>query len=176
MSSEIKYKVGNLFTDYAPDKKTILVHGCNAQGVMGSGVARTFKDAYPAAFNTYCKDTHDTIRNERVGCVGTNSYYQFDPSLLLASAITQQYYGREEKKYVSYDAIFACFTDIFDVAISQKYEQVIFPLIGSGLGGGDWLVIEKIIKSAADASMLPGQIELICFVQEQWKAEAYDKL
>lgn len=40
-------------------KDSMLVHGCNAQGVWGAGIAAKFKSRFPSAFesyNAYCKD------------------------------------------------------------------------------------------------------------------------
>ncbi|KAI9675756.1 MAG: ADP-ribose 1''-phosphate phosphatase [Caeruleum heppii] len=43
-------KSGNLFK--APSN-SVLVHACNCQGKWGQGIARNFKEKYPAAFTTY---------------------------------------------------------------------------------------------------------------------------
>ncbi len=44
---KINYVNGDLF---ATDIKTI-VHGCNAQGVMGSGVAKSIRENFPKAYD-----------------------------------------------------------------------------------------------------------------------------
>ena len=46
---KIEYRKGDLFQT---EIKTI-VHGCNAQGVMGSGVAKIIRDKYPKAYDRY---------------------------------------------------------------------------------------------------------------------------
>ena len=174
MSYKINYIKGDLFNHYDRSKRTILVHGCNAQGVMGSGVAKIFKQMYPEAFLKYAKDAMPIAKSQRE-MVGSVSYYIQNDKLLLASAITQCNYGRDEKRYVSYDGINEAFLHIFEVAISEKYDQIVFPLIGAGLGGGDWKVISACINSAAIESMLPPEIKLICFVTEDWMVESYGK-
>ena len=46
---KIEYRQGDLFqTDVRH-----IVHGCNAQGVMGKGVAKLVKELYPKAYNEY---------------------------------------------------------------------------------------------------------------------------
>ena len=35
----------------SPDR--IIVHGCNAQGVMGAGVAKAIRTKYPEAYSNY---------------------------------------------------------------------------------------------------------------------------
>ena len=176
MSYKINYIKGDLFNDYDRGKKTILVHGCNAQGVMGSGVAKTFRQMYPEAYVKYVKDvTPISISKSQQEMVGIVSYHQQSNNLILASAITQCNYGRDEKRYVSYDGINLAFLDIFERAIKQAAWQIVFPLIGAGLGGGDWRVISACINSAAMEAMLPPEIKLICFVSEDWMVSAYDK-
>lgn len=174
MSYQIEYLKGDLFTDYDISKKTVLVHGCNAQGVMGSGVAKTFKELYPEAFTKYVKDTMPIIY-DRQHMVGTVSFYEQTDKLLLASAITQENYGKVDRRYVSYDGVNRACLTIFENAIKHKHEQIVFPLIGAGLGGGDWNVIRACINSAASESLLPPEIKLICFVQEQWMVNSYGK-
>lgn len=46
---KIEYINGDLFST---NVRTI-AHGCNAQGVMGSGVAKIVKALYPEAFSEY---------------------------------------------------------------------------------------------------------------------------
>lgn len=48
----VKYSKMSLFD--AP-KGAIIAHGCNAQGVWGSGIAKPFKEKYPKAFDEYNK-------------------------------------------------------------------------------------------------------------------------
>ena len=45
----IIYKKGDLLTTDAD----IIVHGCNCQGVMGSGVAKQIKEKFPNAYTIY---------------------------------------------------------------------------------------------------------------------------
>ena len=46
---KIEYIKGDLMTS---DIRHI-IHGCNAQGVMGSGVAKLIRDKYPSAYTDY---------------------------------------------------------------------------------------------------------------------------
>lgn len=160
IGNPIEYRRGDLFKEYNPSRKTVLCHGANAQGVMNSGVAKTFHNMYPKAFNQYVTDIRDGYS------LGSVSYFSVSDNLLLASAITQEYYGRRDYRYVSYDAVNQAFRKIYEDAIKYKYQQVIFPKIGAGLGGGDWNVIEACIISAHHESLVdPDKIQSICFVQ-----------
>lgn len=154
----IEYRRGDLFNDYDKSLRTVLVHGCNAQGVMGSGVARIFRDKYPEAYDTY---QHDILGGM---CLGDISIHKVDKRLTLVSAITQEFYGRDGKRYVSYDAVNNAFLKVMDYAIIHGVTQIVFPKIGAGLGGGDWNIIEACIVSAHHEVMV-GDVKIICFTQ-----------
>lgn len=47
---------------------------------------------------------------------------------------------------IDYDAIHSCFAKIYQLAIKHKGEfKIAYPMIGAGLGGGDWDQIASII-------------------------------
>jgi O-acetyl-ADP-ribose deacetylase (regulator of RNase III) len=56
---------------------------------------------------------------------------------------TQEFYGKDGKKYMSYEAFFSSF-----LRVADHYEEstIVMPKIGAGLGGGDWNTIEDIIN------------------------------
>jgi O-acetyl-ADP-ribose deacetylase (regulator of RNase III) len=124
--------------------KGIIVHGCNARGVMGSGIALQIKQRYPLAYKEYL-NAH-TISGSVLGTVS----YVFLGKLVVVNAVTQESYGRENYRYVSYDAVAKCFEMINNLALKLYTPVVNFPLIGAGLGGGDWNIIESIIDSTLD--------------------------
>lgn len=129
----------------------VIVHGCNAQGVMGSGVAHLIRNKYPKAFEIYMDQN---ARHIAAGLnstpLGINSYYAAG-QLIIVNAITQEFYGRDPKVvYVNYEAVFDCFTalnshlDIYQDA-NMKTASINFPLIGCGLANGDWNIVAEII-------------------------------
>ncbi len=132
---------GNLFDAFL-DENVIIVHGCNAQGVMGSGVARYVRDNFPKAFYDYVR-----VFEEQQGLtLGQVIMSEVLPRRMIANAITQRYFGSDGKRYVDYDAVRESFRKVHDFAVGNNYKNIAFPKIGAGLGGGDWNVIEKIIK------------------------------
>lgn len=121
-------------------KEGIILHGCNAQGVMGSGVAKSFKEKFPEAYHEYLLDYKEGLLQ-----LGYISLYYQNAKLVLASGITQQYYGRDPNiRYVDYEAI----REIFK-KLDYMYHgwHVHIPKIGAGLGNGNWNEIEEIISS-----------------------------
>lgn len=122
----------------------ILVHGCNAQGKMGSGVAKAIRARYPEAYRRYMEAYADP-RGLVLGRV-VWAKVQDDPLLAVANGITQEFYGNVPGVcHVSYAAIREVFRKVGDVARSRGL-AVHYPMIGAGLGGGDWDVIRPIIE------------------------------
>lgn len=129
----ITYKKGDLLAV----KEGVIIHGCNAQGVMGSGVAKQIRAKYPEAYYAYLNGTYE---------LGTITMHMVHPKLVIVNAITQRYYGTSpEIKYVSYDAITKCFREVVDRFPSDTKLHI--PKIGSGLGNGDWSIISRTIDS-----------------------------
>ena len=137
---KIVTKVGNLLDV----KQGHIVHGCNAKGVMGSGVALAVKQMYPLAF----KDYRDIYEDEGLD-LGMAYPYMPSEELVIWNAITQEGFGQPTRN-CSYDAIQECFAQIneamgivTDLGIVQ---EIHIPFLGAGLGGGSWNIIKAIIE------------------------------
>lgn len=121
-----------------------IVHGCNAQGVMGSGVALAVKNMYPGAFADY-RQIHEDEGLE----LGFAYPYMPSEKLVIWNAITQEGYGQPTRN-CSYDAIQTCFEDINRAVIQADdlgiKQEIHIPAIGAGLGGGNWEIIREIIE------------------------------
>ena len=137
-SMTIEYRKGNLLNV----TEGIIMHGCNAQGVMGAGVAKAITDKYPQCYVNYLH-SKDEYRLGKVIWY----FHDYGGSLLIANVITQQYCGRDNKRYVNYTALATGFSKVFDFNEGKKH-PVYFPKIGAGLGGGDWNIIEQLINDA----------------------------
>lgn len=130
-----------------------IIHGCNAQGVMGSGIAKAVKSYYPEAYTKYMQ-VHEST-GLRLGDIIP---VKVTDKLFIVNCITQEYFGKDGRRYVSYDAIDWCAKKVnWLAAYSAKYdiEPIIHtPLIGAGLGGGDWGIIEMILLRTIKHKML----------------------
>jgi O-acetyl-ADP-ribose deacetylase (regulator of RNase III) len=134
LTMQIEYRKGKMFEhDFSKDyEKRVIMHGCNKQGVMGSGVAKEFKQRYPEAFERYRSDIQNGLR------LGDCSFSKDSKTgVYLASAITQEFYGKDGKQYASYEAIESNLAFIM-----KMFNTVVMPKIGCGLGGCDWNKIE----------------------------------
>ncbi len=140
MSIKIKLQIGNLLHV----KSGHIVHGCNAQGVMGSGVALGVKQTYPQAFSDYLE-----VHNAGGLILGDSYPSVVLPDLIVWNAITQNLYGKGTRM-VSYDAIQTCFQTVDNWVYNNPKcmvpAEVHIPLIGAARGGGNWEIIREIIE------------------------------
>lgn len=127
----------------------VIVHGCNAQGVMGSGVAKAIRSKYPQVFEDY--KNHEQAYGYELGDIVSTQIIdkEEDIDIVIVSAITQLQYGKDKRRYVNYEALAVVFESIENIAKHFGHTQVHFPLIGCGLGGGSWEVVSAIIEASA---------------------------
>jgi O-acetyl-ADP-ribose deacetylase (regulator of RNase III) len=145
---KIQTKIGNLMHV----TKGHIVHGCNAQGVMGSGVALAVKNTYPGAYKSYIQhhQTHGLV-------LGIAYPYIVDDNLVIWNAITQDGFGGGIRN-TSYDAIQTCFQEVNwhlseggrDNKPFTQPAEIHIPLIGAARGGGNWEIIREIIEQTMD--------------------------
>ena len=141
--TKITTKVGNLLKNVHTGH---IVSGCNAQGIMGAGFALAIKNKYPGAYQMY---RSEYLSN---GLDLGNVYPWSETSeLVIWNAITQEGFGAG-KRQCSYDAIETCFKqinqDIFGRLYPRVPEEIHIPLLGAGLGGGNWEIIREIIEQS----------------------------
>lgn len=125
----------------------VIAHGCNNQGVMGAGVAKIIRDRFPKAYADYVDALYDLAERQLPALpLGWNNYSRQPQGnvFLVVNMITQTL--AKVERPVSYDAIDDCFADLFQYMKTHGYTGVSIPKIGAGLGGGDWAVIEAIIR------------------------------
>lgn len=137
----IEYKRGNLLSV----TKGIIVHGANAQGVMGSGVAKAIREKYPECYDAYyIQYISYGLSLGDVVWWASNDSPVLSGTLFIANGITQNLYGTD-KRHVNYVAVALVFKEVIRQAKATNLE-VHFPKIGAGLGGGRWDIIEEIIN------------------------------
>lgn len=156
---EIEIIKGNLLD--LPKDITVIAHACNVRNVIGAGIARQIKKRYPAMFlvdkNYYIKTGpgrlgkcsmyyHQLTYPKQF--IGFNLYTQ---DLGGSDPIKTQYNALED----SLHAMFAGLNRMRKVLSEdlQAFDPILsnpvfgFPyLMGCGLGGGNWDVVDSIIK------------------------------
>lgn len=141
---EILYKTG----DVTAATERVIVHGCNAQGVMGSGVAAAIRRRFPQAFAQYREHFED------IGLPLGHIVWAFtSDGYAIGNMITQEYFGHDGARYVDYEAVLKSFTFLNQAMGRPLFDNygsaVAMPRIGAGLGGGDWKRIAGIIEATS---------------------------
>jgi O-acetyl-ADP-ribose deacetylase (regulator of RNase III) len=145
---KIEYVFGSLLASSEP----VIAHGCNAQGVMKSGIAKDIRAQYPQAYEDYRKGWYDLYTGE---VIETKL-----PDRTILNIVSQEFYGRDPNvRYVSYDAIATAIERINKLS----YSRVAFPMIGAGLANGNWTVISSIIESYSDFT------PVVYYIDERYK-------
>lgn len=131
-------KVGDMFANVT---EGYIMHGCNAKGVMGSGVANIVRQRYHKAYEVYALQYPHYILGEVIPVKVTDN-------LVIINAITQDDYGTH-KVQADYAAIEQACRGAKHLANSGmvKSKEVHFPFIGAGLAGGDEHTILTILDN-----------------------------
>ncbi len=136
----MKLHYGNLIEMAKNGEFDVIIHGSNAQGVMGSGIAKHIKDNFPEAYAADLK----TIKGDRnkIGTFSEATVNINGHQLTIINAYTQYFYG-VGKDHFEYDA----FPQLLK-SIKERYgdKKIGMPLIGCGLAGGDEQRILEMIK------------------------------
>lgn len=147
---------GDLIKLAKEGRYTEICHGCNCQNNMGKGIAPLIAKAFPAA-----KEADQATKKGDSGKLGSYSLASIEGTdLTVFNLYTQDRYNAvgENVVHLDYTALRLAFKRLNKQVKANKEanayesfecfsEQVMgIPLIGAGLGGGDWNKIEKIIN------------------------------
>lgn len=156
----IKYKKGNIITEFEYGDYQLLLHGCNCFHTMGSGVAKALKDNYPevyevdkqTAYGDYNKlgTISSTIVLQKVITDGKRGPYimsttpsaQDIENKYVINCYTQHHYGKDAV-YLNYPALEMCFDKV--IFMFPFHHKIIMGKIGCVRAGGDWNIVSKII-------------------------------
>ena len=130
-------------------KEGVIIQQVNAQGVMGSGIAKAIRDKWPVVWDEYSDEIKscpsDTESRARLGSVIIT---QVEPEVLVANLVGQQFYGRHEPRhaprYTSYDALDIAFTKLAGLLYGLEM-TLHYPLLGADRGGAHWPTVKSII-------------------------------
>lgn len=125
----------------------VVAHGCNCQGVMGSGVALAIRRKWPIAFRRYLSmatahqqaypsDTGGLLGRSIIVNVGDSDKLATN-TLFVANLFTQNYYGKDGRVYADVEAIRMGLRTAMVFCEGAKL-PLYMPRIGCGLGGLSW--------------------------------------
>ena len=132
----MKHVKGDLIKLALNGQFDVIVHGCNCFCTMGAGIARGIAYHFPRAY--------DTDLNTRSGDITKLGHITWikQNGLFVENGYTQFELGASDRP-ISYTAV----REVFK-RVKQEFSglRIGYPAIGSGLAGGDWDIISKIIE------------------------------
>lgn len=136
----------------------IIAHQVNGLGIMGGGVARQIKQAYPGVFRRYKTfvDNHSSPeellgRNLMIVTDG-KPVYQYDPSggaKIISNLFGQARIGTSQKQ-TDEKALRKALEHLAEFAKMDGLSVAMPYGIGCGRGGGDWNEIRPMIEDVFD--------------------------
>jgi O-acetyl-ADP-ribose deacetylase (regulator of RNase III) len=124
---------GDMFTSDAP----ALGHGVNCAGVMGAGVAKTFRELYPHNYENYRAACQR--KQLKPGMVHVNQ----ENGKYLLNMASQNMPGAD----ASYEWLFAAALAAARGAVKVGVDRVAIPEIGSHIGGLTWVNVEAVLET-----------------------------
>lgn len=118
----------------------VILHGCNCFCTMGKGIALAIKNEFPDAYKADCATAVGD--RAKLGSYSSAEIVDERQSLTVVNAYTQFHFRGKGTK-ADYEAIRSVMAR---VKADFAGKRIGYPLIGAGLAGGDWTVIESIIR------------------------------
>lgn len=142
----MKYVKGDICLTQIED----VIHGCNAQGKMGSGVALAIRNAFPGCYEYY-RDALNEEKEFEASILGTDFTFEVEGMLAgpkrIHNLITQEFYGKDGAKYARYLYVAK---GIWDICANSSATQFAIPKIGCSLGGLKWEVVEELLREVEE--------------------------
>lgn len=127
MNYMLSFRKGDILEEYTG----LIIHGCNASGGFGSGLAGQIKDKYPQVYKEFKKIPvgKSSLGHLQIVHAATNLY--------IGNAVTQLGYGYDGGRYADTGAIFEVLSLAAKSEIGRKM-GILTVRIGCGLGGLSW--------------------------------------
>lgn len=120
-----------LNADITAETSGLILHSVNAQGVMGSGVAKAIRNKWPEVYEAY--RTH----KQGPAAMGKVQFVSIYDGLYIGNLWGQEFFGNDGKVYADPAAIAKGLVTAFEFC--DDYDLVLkMPKIGGKLGGLNW--------------------------------------
>lgn len=129
--------------DLLQSPEAYIIHQCNAQGVMGSGVAKQIATLYPEVETRYKAFINANSPYEKYFVMGRVIYVPVHnlstgQKQCICNVIGQYNYGRDSKRYTEYRYLFEGILHVLKEAEAANQNIALPYKIGCFRGGGDW--------------------------------------
>jgi O-acetyl-ADP-ribose deacetylase (regulator of RNase III) len=132
-------KQGDMFTSDAP----ALAHGVNIYGRMGAGIALQFRNRYPVMYDDYLV----ACQNNDLEPGGLWGWIDPDTQKMIYNVASQESPGRDAK----IEWLASGLNAALDHADKMRYNKVAVPMIGTGIGGLPWPLVEAFMRGIAES-------------------------
>ncbi|MEK4424948.1 hypothetical protein [Solibacillus sp. FSL K6-1523] len=142
--SQISYLKGD--ASFPLEDNTIILHVVNILGLWGKGFVLSLSKQFPYSKSEYLRWAKDkaTFRLGEVQFVRVGQQKNIIIANMLAQKGVRKNY-KDNSTYIDYDALRLCLRKVVRFSLLNRL-SIQMPKIGSGLAGGDWSEIEKIIN------------------------------
>lgn len=117
--------------DLTLETSGLIIHGVNAQGKMGSGIALAIRNKWPEVYTAYANHPQGKVQ------LGNVQFVSISDGLYVGNCWTQEFYGKDGKIYADKNAVKVALEKAFDFCSQYKLELK-SPKIAAGLGGLSW--------------------------------------
>lgn len=118
-----------------------LVNPVNCVGVMGAGLALEFKKRFPGMFKSYIKDCDSG--NLKIGHITV--YIGLDYPAVVNFPTKNHWKQKSKIEYIEQGL-----NALVDLMKNGFPESIAIPALGCGLGGLDWVDVERLIRLKLD--------------------------
>lgn len=140
----IKTIKGDLIELFKQGEFSAIAHGANSKSLMGAGIAKQIRDYFPEAYEADYKDNRLPI----------NKLGDYSKASVEYGYIFNLYTQLEPGANFEYSALKQSLEKLQLLLEAQEYVTGIpiypigIPLIGAGIGGGNWSVIKTIFENS----------------------------
>lgn len=152
----INYIEGDLFESDLKNK--VIAHIVNDAGGWGAGFVLPLAKNFPVAEQEYRKLVELSAYYDQFIKYGLIPFaldqvqYVRSDKTIIANMVAQEGCGREKKRKVRYGSLAKCLYNLNHFCNKYHYDAVM-PLIGCGLGGGNWTVISALIEDIMETDV-----------------------
>jgi O-acetyl-ADP-ribose deacetylase (regulator of RNase III) len=153
---------GNLIDMAEQGLFNVIVHGCNCQVTMGSGIAREIRERHPSAYQADID--FDKPSHHRISKLGNYSSTVIDSDrymFTIINAYTQYQFFPRGIDHFDYESFALILRKLSHVYPGYRFG---FPYIGCGLAGGNKELIVAMLEDFAETvSAQHGKVTLVEF-------------
>ncbi len=147
----MKHVIGDLIKVAQQGEVDIIAHQCNCFCNMGKGIAPQIKQAFPQAYEADLA----TVKGDRTK-LGTFSRGIYPRSIIEGTVTVYNLYGQYDYRGGNRNTDYTALKQSLEAMREQLLSDGLYgvsigiPLLGCGLGGGDWNVVSQIVDDVLE--------------------------